>query len=166
MTFYEISIDLDKRYKTWSSARKAWIVIGILTLIIFLLLSIGLCLYFNYQRSQTEVYYEKLLEKSKQNFYLQSIANSNLEKKLQDMSLRLAELKNSTIELERMFRELSEEKVSLEEIRRQMESGLKNTLSQLDKMQYSVNYLIEQRKKVITDTKDEIIYEKSDTHGK
>ena len=166
MTFYEISVNLDKKYKTWSSTRKAWVVIGVLALLVFLLLSIGFCLYFKYQCSQTADYYEKLLEKSKQNFYLQSIANSNLEKKLQDMSLRLAELKNSTIEIERMFRELSEERVSLEEIRRQMESGLKNTRSQLDKMQFSVNYLIEQRKKVVTETEEGIIYEKSDTHGK
>jgi ElaB/YqjD/DUF883 family membrane-anchored ribosome-binding protein len=166
MTFYEISQNLDNQYKTWSRDKKAWVVIGVVTLAVLLLVSIGGLIYVTYQKNKAISEYEQLLHLSKQNYYLQTIENQNLSKKLQDMSLRLAELKNNTIELERMFRELSEEKVSLEEIRSQMELGLKNTRYQLDKMQSSVTYLIDQRKKTVIKTEDEIIYEKTDTHGK
>lgn len=166
ISYYEISESLDNRYKKLSRKQKAWIVVGAILLLLMSLCCLGGWLYSNYQRRLAVSNYEKLLEKSKQNYYLQTVANNNLEKKLQDMSLRLAELKNNTIELERMFSELSSEKVSLEEIRQQMEIGLRNSRAQLDKMQRSVNVLIDQRTKTVIKTEEEIIYEKSDTHGK
>ncbi|MBQ5549858.1 MAG: hypothetical protein IIT32_02225, partial [Bacteroidales bacterium] len=93
-------------------------------------------------------------------------ANSNLEKKLQELNLRLAELINNTIELQRMAEQLTAENVSLEEIRREMEKGLKRTKTQLDKMQGSVNYLIDQRENQIFETGEKLKIEKSNTHGK
>ncbi|MCQ2253442.1 MAG: hypothetical protein MJZ61_08325, partial [Bacteroidales bacterium] len=131
-----------------------------------LISSIGMIFYTNYQKNKVIADYEKLLDNSHQNYYLQSIANSNLEKKLQDLNLKLAEMRNTTIDLERMFNELSEEKVSLEEIRARMEMGIRRTKAQLDNMQTSVNSLINQRTKVIIYNEEEIIREKMDTHGK
>lgn len=166
MTFYEISQKLDSRYKKLSAEQKSWIVIGAIVVLLLLLAGFGLALYEKFQQRRLAENYEKLLEKSRQNYYLQSLQNSNLEKKLQDMLLEIAKLKNNTIELERMFSELSDEKVSLEEIRARMEAGLKNTRTQLNNMQKSVNYLIDQRSKTLIYTKEELIREKADTHGK
>ena len=166
MTFYEISKKLDREYKTWSAERKAWTVIVFVLLSLLFLTAFALGLYTRYKKNAEIENYKTLLEQSKQNYYIQTIANSNLEKKLQDMLLELAKMKNNTIELERMFEALYEEKVSLEEIRREMESGLKNTRFQLDKMQNSVNSLIDQRTKAVIYSEQNLIYEKSDTHGK
>jgi parvulin-like peptidyl-prolyl isomerase len=166
MTFYDISRKLDANYKTWSSDRKAWTVILFVLLVLLFLSAFALGLYTRYTKNLEIENYKAVLEKSKQNYYLQSIANSNLEKKLQEMLLELAKMKNNTVELERIFQALYDEKASLEEIRQQMETGLKNTKFQLDKMQHSVNSLIDQRTKTIISTERDIIYEKSDTHGK
>lgn len=166
MTLYQISEDVDVYYRKMSHRERAWWFIGLIALLILLLGSIGYSIYSNYQKQKAIAEYQKLLEESHQNYYLQSISNSNLEKKLQDLMLEIATLRNSTIELERMIMELSDEKVNLEEIRRQMELGIRRTKTQLDNMQSSVNSLINQRTKAIIYTEDEIIREKSDTHGK
>jgi len=166
MTLYEISQKLDKQYKTWSAERKAWTVVLIVLLCLLFLASIGFGFYLKHKKNAEISNLSRLLEESKQNYYLQTVANSNYEKKLQDLLLELATMKNNTIEIERMFQALYEEKVSLEDIRRQMESGIKSTKFQLDKMQHSVNSLIEQRTNTVITKEAEIIYEKSDTHGK
>jgi hypothetical protein len=166
MSLYSLSQKIDKTYNQMSPNRRAWTAIIIVTIILLLLSASILALYSKHLKESELAAYEAELEKSKQNYYLQTIANSNLEKKLQDMSLRLAETINNTIELERMFHELSEEKVSLEEIRSELEAGIRRTKYQLDNMQGAVNSLINQRQKVIITTEEDIIIEKSNTHGK
>jgi hypothetical protein len=146
--------------------QKSLTFIGIIALIV-LLLFLGGWIIFSKQRQSEDVerYIDKF-EESKQNYYLATIANSNLEKKLQELNLRLAELINNTIELQRMAEQLTAENVSLEEIRKEMEKGLKRTKTQLDKMQGSVNYLIDQRENQIFETGEKLKIEKSNTHGK
>lgn len=157
---------IDKRYAEMTPNQKSLTFIGIIALIV-LLLFLGGWIIFSKQRQSEDVerYIDKF-EESKQNYYLATIANSNLEKKLQELNLRLAELINNTIELQRMAEQLTAENVSLEEIRREMEKGLKRTKTQLDKMQGSVNYLIDQRENQIFETGEKLKIEKSNTHGK
>lgn len=166
MSLYSLSQKIDKKYNEMSPKRRAWTAIIIVSIILLLLSASILALYSKHLRDAELEAYKAELEKSKQNYYLQTIANSNLEKKLQDMSLRLAETINNTIELERMFHELSEEKVSLEEIRAELEAGIRRTKNQLDNMKGAVNSLINQRQKVIITTEEDIIHEKTNTHGK
>ncbi len=164
--FYRFSENIDEYYKKMSRRARVWAAIAIVAIVLLLLMATGFALYYRYQHNKMIAEYEKLLEKSHQNYYLQGIASSNLEKKLQDLMLELAKLRNNTIELERMFSELSDEKVSLEEIRAEMELGIRRSKAQLDRMQSSVNSLIDQRTKVIINNENEILNEKSDTHGK
>ncbi|MBR4273778.1 MAG: hypothetical protein IKQ30_13195 [Bacteroidales bacterium] len=166
MSLYQLSKRIDKRYAEMTPNQKSLTFIGIIALIV-LLLFLGGWIIFSKQRQSEDVerYIDKF-EESKQNYYLATIANSNLEKKLQELNLRLAELINNTIELQRMAEQLTAENVSLEEIRREMEKGLKRTKTQLDKMQGSVNYLIDQRENQIFETGEKLKIEKSNTHGK
>lgn len=166
MSLYSISDDFDAYYRKMSRKARTWTFVGIAALVLLALLLVGMIIYVNYMRGVEEEDYYKELEKSKQNYYIQGVANSNLEKKFQDLNLELAKLRNNTIELERMFSELSDEKVSLEEIRAEMELGIRRSKAQLDKMQSSVNSLIDQRTKVIINNENEILNEKSDTHGR
>ena len=166
MSLYQLSKRIDKRYNEMTPNQKSLTFIGVILLLLLLLGAIGWILYSkNSKYADAERYIEKL-EESKQNYYLATIANSNLEKKLQEMSLRLAETINNTIELQRMFDELSAEHVSLEEIREAMEKGLRRTKTQLDNMQGSVNSLINQREKTIIYNKTVIEKEKFDSHGR
>lgn len=166
MSIYSISDDFDVYYSKMSRKAKTWSFVGIVALLLLALTLIGFVIYINYQRGLEQEIYAKALEKSKQNYFIQGVANSNQEKKLQDLNLELAKLKNNTIELERMFNELSEEKVSLEEIRAAMELGISRTKSQLDRMQSSVNSIIDQRTKAIISNELQIQNEKFDTQGK
>lgn len=166
MSLYQLSQRIDKRYNEMTPNKKSLIFIGVIAVIILLLMALGWVLYSKHRQCMEAEIYIKKLEESKQNYYLATIANSNLEKKLQEMSLRLAETINNTIELQRMFDELTAEKVSLEEIRTAMETGLRRTKTQLDNMQGSVNSLINQRQKVLDDNEQSIRREKENTHGK
>jgi biopolymer transport protein ExbB/TolQ len=166
MSLYQFSKRIDKHYNEMTPNKKASIFIGVIVLFLLLLSIIGWVIYSKHRQYAEVERYIKELEESKQNYYLQTIANSNLEKKLQEMSLRLAETINNTVELERMLNELDAENVSLEEIRRALETGLRRTKTQLDNMQGSVNSLINQREKTLIYTEQQIIHEKSNTHGK
>ena len=166
MSLYQLSKRIDKRYAGMTPNQKSLTFIGIIVLIVLLLFLGGWIIFSNQRQSEDVERYVKKFEESKQNYYLATIANSNLEKKLQEMSLRLAELINTTVELQRMTDLLTAENVSLEDIRRELEKGLKRTKTQLDNMQSSVNYLIDQREKTIIETGENLKIEKSNTYGK
>ena len=166
MSLYQLSKRIDKRYAGMTPNQKSLTFIGIIVLIVLLLFLGGWIIFSNQRQSEDVERYVKKFEESKQNYYLATIANSNLEKKLQEMSLRLAELINTTVELQRMTDLLTAENVSLEDIRRELEKGLKRTKTQLDKMQSSVNYLIDQREKAIIETGENLKIEKANTYGK
>ena len=166
MSLYQLSKRIDRRYEKLTPNAKSLIFIGIIFLLLLLLGLFGWFLYDKNRQYADSERYIKELEESKQNYYLVTIANSNLEKRLQDLSLRLAETLNNTIELERMFKELEAENVSLEEIRDAMEKGLIRTKTQLDNMRGSVNYLIDQRQKDIIQMGEKVKIEKTNTHGK
>jgi predicted PurR-regulated permease PerM len=166
MSLYQLSKRIDKRYAGMTPNQKSLTFIGIIVLIVLLLFLGGWIIFSNQRQSEDVERYVKKFEESKQNYYLATIANSNLEKKLQEMSLRLAELINTTVELQRMTDLLTAENVSLEDIRRELEKGLKRTKTQLDNMQSSVNYLIDQREKAIIETGENLKIEKSNTYGK
>lgn len=166
MSLYQLSKRIDRRYEKLTPNAKSLIFIGIIILLLLLLGLFGCFLYDKNRQYADAERYIKELEESKQNYYLVTIANSNLEKRLQDLSLRLAETLNNTIELERMFKELEAENVSLEEIRDAMEKGLIRTKTQLDNMRGSVNYLIDQRQKDIIQMGEKVKIEKTNTHGK
>jgi len=166
MSLYQLSKRIDKRYAEMTPNQKSLTFIGIIALIVLLLFLDGWIIFSKQRQSEDVERYIDKFEESKQNYYLATIANSNLEKKLQELNLRLAELINNTIELQRMAEQLTAENVSLEEIRKEMEKGLKRTKTQLDKMQGSVNYLIDQRENQIFETGEKLKIEKSNTHGK
>jgi len=161
-----LSKRIDKRYAEMTPNQKSLTFIGIIVLILLLLGMAGWIIFSNQRQSEDVERYINKFEESKQNYYLATIANSNLEKKLQELNLRLAETINSTIALQRMISELDSENVSLEAIRKELEKGLQRTKSQLDKMQGSVNYLIDQRENQIYKTGENLKIEKSNTHGK
>jgi septal ring factor EnvC (AmiA/AmiB activator) len=166
MSLYQLSKRIDKRYAEMTPNQKSLTFIGIIVLILLLLGMAGWIIFSNQRQSEDVERYINKFEESKQNYYLATIANSNLEKKLQELNLRLAETINSTIALQRMISELDSENVSLEAIRKELEKGLQRTKSQLDKMQGSVNYLIDQRENQILETGEKLKIEKSNTHGK
>ncbi len=156
-TIYTISEAMDRRYQKMSRKAKVWSLVAVIAIALLLLMSAGMAFYFLYQRNRAIEYGEAELEKSKQNYYIQSISNSNLEKRLQDLILELAKLRNSTIELGMMVALLQEDKVNLEEIRLRLESGVRNAKYQLDKMETSVNSLIKQRSGTLTTTEQELL---------
>ena len=166
MSLYQLSKRIDKRYNEMTPNQKSLTFIGVIALLL-LLCGAVVWIFFSRNTKYAELeHYVQKLEESKQNYYLATIANSNLEKKLQEMSLRLAETINNTVELERMIQELDSENLNLEEIRRALEQGLRRTKTQLDNMQGSVNSLINQREKTIIQTGEQLKIEKSNTHGK
>ncbi|MCQ2249727.1 MAG: hypothetical protein MJZ66_01320 [Bacteroidales bacterium] len=164
--FYRFSENIDEYYKKMSRRARVWAAIAIVAIVLLLLLATGFAFYYRYQHNKMIAEYEKLLEKSHQNYYLQGIANSNLEKKLQELMLELATLKNNTIEMEMVLMELKGENADLNEIRRRMEQGISKTKIQLENMQSSVNSIIEHRKNEMRQfVKDEYIIKK-DSLGK
>ncbi len=163
---YRLSENIDAYYKKMSRRAKAWSAIAIAAIILLLLITAGLAFYFRYQRNKVVADYEKLLEKSHQNYYLQGIANSNLEKKLQDLMLELATLKNNTIELELLLQEFKSENADLNEIRRRLEQGISKTKIQLDNMQTSVNSILDHRRTEMRNFLMEEYLPKTDSLGK
>ncbi len=166
MSLYQLSKRIDKRYSEMTPNQKSLIFLGVIILFILLFGALGWILFSRNNKNAELEHYVQKFEESKQNYYLATIANSNLEKKLQEMSLRLAETINNTVELERMLHELDSENLNLEEIRRALELGLRRTKTQLDNMQGSVNSLIKQREETIIQTGEQLKIEKSNTHGK
>ena len=97
MSLYQLSKRIDKRYAEMTPNQKSLTFIGIIALIVLLLFLAGWIIFSNQRQSEDVERYIKKFEESKQNYYLATIANSNLEKKLQEMSLRLAETINNTV---------------------------------------------------------------------
>ena len=75
------------------------------------------------------------------------------------MNLRLAQTIGSMVELQTMLDQINSEKANLEEVKNQLETGLKSTRTQLDKVQKSVNNLIDSRSHIITNTEETVIHD-------
>lgn len=143
-----------------SKLGRRWLVWCVIILIILLLGSIAYIFYQNYKTERENKKYIELFEQSKQNYYQLSIENENLKRKLQELNLKLAETINSMADLQTVLAQMSSEKENLEDIKRQMEVGIKNTKGQLDKMQRNVNFLIDNRKTSVSDSQIQLLKEK------
>ena len=143
-----------------SKLGRRWLVWCVIVLIILLLGSIAYIFYQNYKTENENKKYIELFEQSKQNYYQLSIENENLKRKLQELNLKLAETINSMADLQTVLAQMSSEKENLEDIKRQMEVGIKNTKGQLDKMQRNVNFLIDNRKTSVSDSQIQLLKEK------
>ena len=75
------------------------------------------------------------------------------------MNLRLAQTIGYMVEMQTMLNQINSEKANLEEVKRQLENGMKNTRTQLDKVQKSVNNLIDSRSHLITNTEENVIHD-------
>ncbi|MBO4371305.1 MAG: hypothetical protein J5826_00065, partial [Bacteroidales bacterium] len=122
-----------------SKRAKSWLVLAVWTAAILMLLFGTLWIYNHIKFNRERAEYERKLQTSQQNYYTQTVENANLEKRLQDMNLRLAQTIGSMVELQTMLDQINSEKANLEEVKRQLETGLKTTRTQLDKVQKSVN---------------------------
>ncbi len=143
-----------------SKVGRRWLVWAVIVLFLMLLACVGYIVYLNNKHISENKKYEQLFEKSKQNYYKLSIENENLKRKLQDLNLKLAETINSMVDLQTVLSQMSSEKENLEEIKRQMEIGIKNTKGQLDRMQRSVNILIDNRRNSVEDSQVELLKQK------
>ncbi|MCQ2974023.1 MAG: hypothetical protein MJ211_04360 [Bacteroidales bacterium] len=162
MKFNSIAEKSELFFRKKSKTTKSILTILLCLIILGLLFLGGLAIYQHYNYKATVAKYERELQISKQNYFVSTVENSNLEKKLQEMSLRLAETINSMVTLDQMLNQMSDEKANLEEIKNQMEIGIKNTQGQLNKMQNSVNTLIDRQSKVIIRSEYNLLEEKGE----
>ena len=142
-----------------SKRAKSWLVLAVWTAAIMMLLFGTLWIYNHIKFNRERAEYERKLQTSQQNYYTQTVENANLEKRLQDMNLRLAQTIGSMVELQTMLDQINSEKANLEEVKLQLETGLKTTRTQLDKVQKSVNNLIDSRSHTITTTEENVIHD-------
>ena len=142
-----------------SKRAKSWLVLAVWTAAILMLLFGTLWIYNHIKFNRERAEYERKLQTSQQNYYTQTVENANLEKRLQDMNLRLAQTIGSMVELQTMLDQINSEKANLEEVKLQLENGLKSTRTQLDKVQKSVNNLIDSRSHIITNTEETVIHD-------
>ena len=159
MKFTAIADRTEYFLRRLSKRAKSWFVLAVWTAAILMILFGTLCIYkrikFNLERAE----YERKLQISTQNYYTSTVENANLEKRLQDMNLRLAQTIGSMVELQTMLDQINSEKANLEEVKNQLENGLKSTRTQLDKVQKSVNNLIDSRSHIITNTEETVIHD-------
>ena len=142
-----------------SKRAKSWLVLAVWTAAILMLLFGTLWIYNRIKFNRERAEYERKLQISTQNYYTSTVENANLEKRLQDMNLRLAQTIGSMVELQTMLDQINSEKANLEEVKLQLETGLKTTRTQLDKVQKSVNNLIDSRSHIITTTEENVIHD-------
>lgn len=142
-----------------SKRAKSWLVLAVWAAAILMLLFGTLWIYNSIKFNRERAEYERKLQTSQQNYYTQTVENANLEKRLQDMNLRLAQTIGSMVELQTMLNQINSEKANLEEVKLQLETGLKSTRTQLDKVQKSVNNLIDSRSHLITNTEENVIHD-------
>lgn len=91
--------------------------------------------------------YKTDLDRAKDSYFLLNLENANLEKKIQNLYLELAETLNNTVELQIMMNHVTEENLTLYSIKDELADGINKTSYQLKKMQKSVNDLIVTRQK-------------------
>ena len=159
MKFYTIADRTEYFLRRLSKRTKSWLVVGVVAAAILMLLFGTLWIYNRYKFNQERAEYERKLQTSTQKYYTATLENANLEKRLQDMNLRLSQTIGSMVELQTMLNQINSEKANLEEVKRQLETGLKTTRTQLDKVQKSVNTLIDSRSHTITNTEESVIHD-------
>ncbi len=159
MRFNAIADRTEYFLRKLSKRAKSWLVVTVVAVAALMLIFGTLWIYnhIKYKRERAE--YERKLQTSQQNYYMQTVENANLEKRLQDMNLRLAQTIGSMVEMQTMLNQINSEKANLEEVKRQLENGMKNTRTQLDKVQKSVNNLIDSRSHLITNTEENVIHD-------
>ncbi len=138
-------VKLDNAYNQLSYTGKIITVslIGILTALLVFLIVRNFML--NSQLSNMNEKYKSDLAVAKDNYYLLNLENANLEKKVQDLNLKLVETINNTVDLQVMMDHVSNENTNLVTIKDELIVGLKKTNQQLLNMQSSVNKLINSR---------------------
>ena len=162
---YRISENIDERYNKLSRWGKVLLLAAIIVIILLLIITACLAVHYKNQRSDAIAEYERLLEKSLQNYYIQGVANSNLEKQLQDLSIELATLRNNTLDLEKVLNDWRSDYRDLSEIRKRMKDGIRKTNAQLDAMSKSVGSIIDQRQYELNMDASEVII-KRDSLGR
>lgn len=159
MRFTAIADRTEYFLRHFSKRAKSWLTVGVFAAGILMLLFGTLWIYNSIKFNRERAEYERKLQTSQQNYYTQTVENANLEKRLQDMNLRLAQTIGSMVELQTMLDQINSEKANIEEVKNQLENGLKSTRSQLDKVQKSVNNLIDSRLHIITTTEENVIHD-------
>lgn len=162
---YNITEDLDKKYAKMSRKAKFWSLMAIIAVFLLLIVTAGMAIYFHYQRNSIAEYYKAELDKSKQNYYIQSVSNSNLDKKLQDLMLELARLRNHTVSIETMIAMLKEDSVNIHEVHKRLMAGVDQAKRDLNKMGASVTEVINSHYKSFK-LNTRILDERCDTLGK
>ena len=159
MKFTAIADRTEYFLRRLSKRAKSWFVLAVWTAAILMILFGTLWIYNRIKFNRERAEYERKLQISTQNYYTSTVENANLEKRLQDMNLRLAQTIGSMVELQTMLDQINSEKANLEEVKNQLENGLKSTRTQLDKVQKSVNNLIDSRSHIITNTEETVIHD-------
>ena len=159
MKFTAIADRTEYFLRRLSKRAKSWLVLAVWTAAILMILFGTLWIYNRIKFNRERAEYERKLQISTQNYYTSTVENANLEKRLQDMNLRLAQTIGSMVELQTMLDQINSEKANLEEVKNQLENGLKSTRTQLDKVQKSVNNLIDSRSHIITNTEETVIHD-------
>ena len=135
----------DEFYNSLSDRRKTIFALSfIISIVLILVLSVWFVIS-SYNKNNEIASYQTQLEAARQDYYLSSLNNANLQKQIQDLNLKMAETINTTVELQQMLLHMTNEKSSLQNVKSELESGLRRTRQQLDRMQKSVNGLIDKR---------------------
>ncbi len=157
MELNTVEKNFDEYYQSLNKKKKNYLSY-IFILVILLILTLTIALFVKTKNYSKEVEdYKIKLDQSYQNYYLATLENANLEKKIQALNLKLAETINNTVALETMITNMENEKVNLEQIKKELEKGIQRTKAQLNTMQNSVNNLIMQREKTIIQKQTNIL---------
>lgn len=97
---------------------------------------------------------KKDINRSAEQYSILYNENMRLQKKLQDLNLKLMETMNNTIELTVLLQQLENENVTLYNIKDELTRGVNRTNYQLKSMQKSVNALIDQKQKRLNKQRD------------
>ena len=110
MKFTAIADRTEYFLRRLSKRAKSWLVLAVWTAAILMILFGTLWIYNHIKFNRERAEYERKLQISTQNYYTSTVENANLEKRLQDMNLRLAQTIGSMVELQTMLDQINSEK--------------------------------------------------------
>lgn len=105
--------------------------------------------------------YDTDMQRAKEQYSLLYAQNTSLNKQVKDLNLELIETINNTIELQRMFKQIFDETVTLYSIKDELNIGIEKTKKQLEKLQISIETIIENKTFTLDSTEISIKKEKS-----
>jgi len=138
----------------------------LITLVLVISVFLNGLLFLKYANTKTdlkksEAKYVTDIKRSKEQYSLLYAQNTSLQKQVKDLNLELIKTINNTVDLQVMFQQIYDETVTLYSIKDELSTGIQKTKNQLQKLQTSINTIIENKDNFLDSTELQIRKEKS-----